>query len=103
VLCVIREKGHPVIFDATHSVQLPGGMGKASGGESRFVPVLARAAVAAGCDGLFLEVHEDPKCALCDGPNSLALKDLEELLIIVKEVHSIVNPLTLPSPHRGED
>ncbi|OGX33114.1 MAG: 3-deoxy-8-phosphooctulonate synthase [Omnitrophica WOR_2 bacterium RIFCSPLOWO2_02_FULL_50_19] len=102
-LPLLGELGYPVVFDATHSVQLPGGMGKASGGESRFVPVLARAAVAAGCDGLFLEVHEDPKCALCDGPNSLALKDLEELLIIVKEVHSIVNPLTLPSPHRGED
>ncbi len=89
-LPLLGELGYPVVFDATHSVQLPGGMGKASGGESRFVPVLARAAVAAGCDGLFLEVHEDPKCALCDGPNSLALKDLEELLVTVKEIHSIV-------------
>ena len=89
-LPLLEELGYPVVFDATHSVQLPGGMGKASGGESRFVPVLARAAVAAGCDGLFLEVHEDPKCALCDGPNSLALKDLEELLVTVKEIHSIV-------------
>lgn len=101
-LPLLGELGYPVVFDATHSVQLPGGMGGASGGEGRFVPVLARAAVAAGCDGLFLEVHEDPKYALCDGPNSLALKDLEELLITVKEIHSIVNPLTLPSPHRGE-
>lgn len=89
-LPLLEELGYPVVFDATHSVQLPGGMGKASGGESRFVPVLARAAVAAGCDGLFIEVHEDPKCALCDGPNSLALKDLEELLVTVKEIHSIV-------------
>lgn len=89
-LPLLGELGYPVVFDATHSVQLPGGMGKASGGESRFVPVLARAAVAAGCDGLFLEVHEDPGCALCDGPNSLALKDLEELLVIVKEIDSIV-------------
>jgi len=89
-LPLLGELGYPVVFDATHSVQLPGGMGKASGGESRFVPVLARAAVAAGCDGLFLEVHEDPRCALCDGPNSLALKDLEELLVTVKEIDSIV-------------
>lgn len=89
-LPILGEFGYPVVFDATHSVQLPGGMGKASGGESRFVPVLARAAVAAGCDGLFLEVHEDPRCALCDGPNSLALKDLEELLVTVKEIDSIV-------------
>lgn len=89
-LPLLEELGYPVVFDATHSVQLPGGMGKASGGESRFVPVLARAAVAAGCDGLFLEVHEDPRCALCDGPNSLALKDLEELLVTVKEIDSIV-------------
>ena len=89
-LPLLGELGYPVVFDATHSVQLPGGMGKASGGEGRFVPVLARAAVAAGCDGLFLEVHEDPGCALCDGPNSLALKDLEELLVTVKEIDSIV-------------
>ncbi len=102
-LAILAGLGYPVVFDATHSTQLPGGLGKASGGESRFVPVLARAAVAAGCDGLFLEVHERPERALCDGPNSIALKDLEDLLIIVKEIHSIVNPLTLPSPHRGED
>ena len=89
-LPLLGELGYPVIFDATHSVQLPGGQGKASGGEVRFVPVLARAAVAAGCDGLFLEVHEDPECALCDGPNSLAVKSLEELLVTVKEIHSIV-------------
>jgi len=90
-LSLLSELGYPVVFDATHSVQLPGGMGKVSGGESRFVPVLARAAVAAGCDGLFLEVHEDPRCALCDGPNSLALKDLEELLLKVKGIRSIVS------------
>ena len=90
-LPLLGELGYPVVFDATHSTQLPGGLGRSSGGESKFVPVLARAAVAAGCDGLFLEVHEDPKCALCDGPNSIALKDLEELLITVKEIHSIVS------------
>lgn len=89
-LPLLAEFGYPVVFDATHSTQLPGGLGRSSGGESRFVPVLARAAVAAGCDGLFLEVHEDPKGALCDGPNSLALKDLEELLVTVKDIHSIV-------------
>lgn len=89
-LPLLGELGYPVVFDATHSVQLPGGLGKASGGERKFIPVLARAAVASGCDGLFIEVHEDPKCALCDGPNSLALKDLEELLVTVKEIHSIV-------------
>lgn len=89
-LPILAGMGYPVVYDATHSVQLPGGMGKASGGEGRFIPVLARAAVAAGCDGLFLEVHEDPRCALCDGPNSLALKDLEELLVTVKEIDSAV-------------
>ncbi len=89
-LAILGELGYPVVFDATHSVQLPGGQGESSGGESRFIPVLARAAVAAGCDGLFLEVHEDPRCALCDGPNSVALKDLEELLITVKEIHETV-------------
>lgn len=87
---VLAGLGYPVVFDATHSVQLPGGLGGASGGERKFIPVLARAAVAAGCDGLFLEVHERPRCALCDGPNSIALKDLEELLITVKEIHSVV-------------
>ncbi len=89
-LAILGEFGYPVVFDATHSTQLPGGLGKSSGGERRFVPILARAAVAAGCDGLFLEVHEKPECALCDGPNSIALKDLEELLITVKGIHSIV-------------
>ncbi len=73
---ILREMGYPVIFDATHSVQLPGGAGKASGGDRRMVPCLARAAVAAGIDGLFLEVHPDPDRALCDGPNSLALDSL---------------------------
>ena len=101
-LAILAELGYPVVFDATHSTQLPGGLGKASGGERRFVPLLARAASAAGCDGLFLEIHEKPESALCDGPNSIALKDLEELLITVKEIHTIVNPLTLPSSLRGE-
>lgn len=79
-LAIMRESGRPVIFDATHSVQLPGGAGCASGGQREFVPVLARAAMAAGVDGIFLEVHPDPDRALCDGPNSVALTDLEGLL-----------------------
>ena len=70
----------PVVFDGTHSVQLPGGQGACSGGQREFIPVLTRAAMAAGIDGLFLEVHPEPDRALCDGPNSLALKDLEPLL-----------------------
>jgi 2-dehydro-3-deoxyphosphooctonate aldolase (KDO 8-P synthase) len=77
---LLAELGHPVIFDATHSVQLPGGQGHASGGQREFVPVLARAAVAAGCQGLFLEVHPDPEAALCDGPNSWPLHKLPALL-----------------------
>ena len=78
-----------VVFDATHSVQLPGGQGTASGGNREFVPVLARAAVAAGCDGVFLEVHPDPDCALCDGPNSWPLDrtyPLLEHLVALAEV-----------------
>ncbi len=79
-LPAIREGICPVIFDATHSVQLPGGAGKASSGDRRFVAPLARAAVAAGVDGVFLEVHPDPSRALSDGPNSLPLDDMEPLL-----------------------
>ncbi len=77
---IMREIGWPVIFDATHSVQLPGGAGTASGGQRKFAPVLARAAVAAGADGVFLEVHPDPDQARCDGPNSIRLDDLDDLL-----------------------
>jgi len=77
---IMKSFGHPVIFDATHSVQLPGGLGGASGGQREHVPTLARAAVAAGADGVFLEVHPDPQKALCDGPNSWPLDRLEALL-----------------------
>lgn len=76
----MRAMGCPVIYDATHSVQQPGGLGTASGGNSRMIPTLARAAVAAGCDGLFLEVHPNPKAALSDGPNTLPLGEVEALL-----------------------
>lgn len=77
---IMQQTGCPVVFDATHSVQLPGGAGTRSGGQREFAPVLARAAVAAGADGVFLEVHEDPDNALCDGPNSLPLAQLPDLL-----------------------
>lgn len=77
---VMRSFGCPVIFDATHSVQLPGGAGASSGGQREHIPALARAAVAAGVDGLFLEVHPEPDRALCDGPNSLPLAQVEPLL-----------------------
>jgi 2-dehydro-3-deoxyphosphooctonate aldolase (KDO 8-P synthase) len=89
-LVVMRELGYPVVFDATHSLQLPGGLGHASGGERKFIPYLARAGVAAGVDVLFMEVHEDPDHALSDGPNSLALADFEELLRVVKEIDAMI-------------
>ena len=77
---IMQRLEAPVVFDATHSVQLPGGQGGASGGQREFVPLLARAAVAAGCGGVFMEVHPEPDQALCDGPNSLDLNRLEGLL-----------------------
>ena len=89
-LVVLGDLGYPVVFDATHSLQQPGGLGKASGGERRYIPALARAAVAVGIDALFMEVHEDPERALSDGPNSLALKDLEKLLARVKDIDALV-------------
>jgi len=88
-LVVMRELGYPVVFDATHSLQLPGGLGNASGGERRYIPALARAGVAAGIDALFMEVHQDPDHALSDGPNSLDLKDFEKLLQTVKVIDSL--------------
>jgi 2-dehydro-3-deoxyphosphooctonate aldolase (KDO 8-P synthase) len=87
---LLRKFGYPVIFDATHSVQLPGGAGKASGGDRQMVPCLARAAVAAGIDGLFFEVHPDPDRALCDGPNSLQLDSLPPLLDALKKIDAVV-------------
>lgn len=79
-LAVMQGLGYPVVFDAGHSSMLPGGLQKSSGGEARHIPLLARAAVAAGCDALFVEVHENPARALCDGPSSLKLSKLPELL-----------------------
>ena len=83
---IMQQTGCPVVFDATHSVQLPGGAGTSSGGQREFAPVLARAAIAAGADGVFLEVHEDPDKALCDGPNSLPLDELPGLLVQLKAI-----------------
>ncbi|MFH1457595.1 MAG: 3-deoxy-8-phosphooctulonate synthase [Candidatus Omnitrophota bacterium] len=93
-LGVMRKFGYPVIYDATHSVQLPGGRGEASGGQREFVEGLSRAAVSFGCDGLFLEVHPDPDKACCDGPNMIDLKSLERLL---KQVKSIERALRVKS------
>ena len=89
-LVVMRELGYPVVFDATHSLQLPGGLGKASGGERRYIGPLARAGVAVGVDALFMEVHENPDQALSDGPNSLPLGEFEGVLRIVKEIDGIL-------------
>lgn len=89
-LVVMRELGYPVVFDVTHSLQLPGGLGKASGGERQFIGALARAGVAVGIDAIFMEVHENPDRALSDGPNSLSLRDLEGLLKRLKEIDGIV-------------
>jgi 2-dehydro-3-deoxyphosphooctonate aldolase (KDO 8-P synthase) len=89
-LPIMRRIGYPVVYDATHSVQLPGGLGGMSGGQREFVEYLARAAVATGVDGVFLEVHEDPDKALCDGPNSLRLDDLPHLLKKLKAIDAIV-------------
>ncbi|MFO7569208.1 MAG: 3-deoxy-8-phosphooctulonate synthase [Smithellaceae bacterium] len=89
-LPIMRAMGYPVIFDATHAVQLPGGAGCASDGQRDMVPYLARAAVAAGVDGIFMEVHPDPEKALCDGPNSLYLDSLEALLTTLKQIDETV-------------
>lgn len=87
---VMQKFGYPVVFDATHSVQLPGGAGNSSSGQREFVPYLAKAAVAAGANGIFLEVHPDPDKALCDGPNSLALKETRSLVEVLIDIHHIV-------------
>ena len=92
-LVVMREMGYPVVFDATHSLQLPGGLGNASGGERKYIPALARAGVATGIDALFMEVHENPDQALSDGPNSLALVNFEALISKVKEIDALVKGL----------
>jgi len=88
-LAVMRETGCPVVFDATHSVQLPGGQGTSSGGQREFIPVLARAAVAVGISGLFMETHPDPDKALSDGPNAWPLGQIESLLVTLMELDAV--------------
>ncbi|MFS2103530.1 3-deoxy-8-phosphooctulonate synthase [Ralstonia sp. Ralssp135] len=85
-LAIMRETGAPVVFDATHSVQLPGGQGTSSGGQREFVPVLARAAIAVGVSGVFMETHPDPACAKSDGPNAVPLRRMKDLLSVLKEL-----------------
>ena len=89
-LAILRETGCPVVFDATHSVQLPGGQGAVSGGQREFVPVLARAAVASGVSGLFMETHPDPATALSDGPNAWPLHKMKQLLTTLIELDRVV-------------
>jgi 2-dehydro-3-deoxyphosphooctonate aldolase (KDO 8-P synthase) len=89
-LAVMRETECPVVFDATHSVQLPGGQGTKSGGQREFVPVLARAAVAVGIAGIFMETHPDPEHALSDGPNAWPLGQIAELLETLKDIDRLV-------------
>jgi len=95
-LAIMRGTGCPVVFDATHSVQQPGGLGSASGGQREFVPVLARAAVAAGVSGLFMETHENPEQALSDGPNSWPLGRMEALLETLLELDQVVKRRGFP-------
>ncbi len=95
-LVVMRATGCPVVFDATHSVQLPGGQGNASGGQREFVPVLARAAVAAGVSGLFMETHPDPDRALSDGPNAWPLDRMKSLLVALKALDALVKQQGFP-------
>ncbi len=92
----MRSLGYPVVFDATHSVQMPGGLGEKSGGDRRYAPILARAAVAVGCDALFMEVHENPDMAPSDGANMIFLSDLEPILtqlLKLREITSVI-PIT---------
>ena len=95
-LAVMRDTGVPVVFDATHSVQLPGGQGSCSGGQREFVPVLARAAVAAGVAGVFMETHPDPATALSDGPNAWPLAQMQALLETLKQIDSAIKAQELP-------
>ena len=95
-LAVMRDTGVPVVFDATHSVQLPGGQGSRSGGQREFVPVLARAAVAAGVAGLFMETHPNPAVALSDGPNAWPLAEMQALLKTLKVIDTIIKSQELP-------
>jgi 2-dehydro-3-deoxyphosphooctonate aldolase (KDO 8-P synthase) len=98
-LAVMRQTGCPVVFDATHSVQQPGGKGSATGGQRDMVPVLARSAVAAGVAGLFMEIHPDPDNAWSDGPNQWPLSRAEELLTTLVEIDQVVKAKPYPEEH----
>jgi 2-dehydro-3-deoxyphosphooctonate aldolase (KDO 8-P synthase) len=91
-IVIMRELGYPVLYDATHSVQLPGGLGASSGGQRQMAAPLARAATAAGCDGLFLEVHEQPEKALSDPATTLSFEMLPPLLKQVKQIRNVLSP-----------
>ena len=91
-LATMRQAGHRVIFDATHSVQRPGGLGASTGGDRAMAPVLARAAVAAGVDGLFIETHPNPDDSPSDGPNMIPLAQMESLLRTLKKIHEATLP-----------
>ncbi|MEK6545867.1 MAG: 3-deoxy-8-phosphooctulonate synthase [Nitrospinota bacterium] len=95
-LPIMRSFGYPVIFDATHSLQLPGGAGNSSGGQREFVPHITRAAAATGCDGIFMEVHPNPDNAPCDGPNMFKLENLPSLLKQIKEIDRVVKSPLAP-------
>lgn len=89
-ILIMKEFGYPVVYDATHSVQMPGGLGDRSGGERKFISYLSAAAIACGANGIFLEVHEDPDKAMSDGPNMVALEDLENILAKLKKIEKAV-------------
>ncbi len=95
-LPIMRSFGYPVVFDVTHSLQLPGGEGNSSGGEREVAGPLARAAVAVGVDGLFMEVHPEPEKALCDGPNMIRLADVEKLLLSIRHIHEAARKSSQP-------
>lgn len=94
-LSIMRAFGYPVIFDVTHSLQLPGGQGQSSGGQKEFAEPLARAAVAVGADGIFMEVHPEPDKALCDGPNMIKINEIEKILATVKAIDQLVNSTSI--------
>ena len=93
---IMREFGVPVVFDVTHSLQLPGGLGHATGGQSEYIEPLARAGVACGVDAVFMEVHEQPERAPSDGPNALPLERMEALLLTLRDIHSLVRNAAVP-------
>ena len=100
---ILRGYGYPVIFDVTHSLQLPGGLGNVSGGQSQYIEVLARAGIAAGIDGIFMEIHDNPAKALSDGPNALPLQRLERLLKELTRIDRIVKEFSeATSPTRDD-